>query len=272
MARSLGRSHPLVRRIRILRRDGAERDREGVLLAEGIHLADAALSSGAEIECALVSPRLLSVRGGPELLRRLGAAGAPVHEVADRLLDSLQDARSPEPVLLVVRRRKLDPAELLDRAAGTPWVVVTFRVQDPGNLGTLVRTADACGTSGLIAAGGGADLHHPRVVRATAGSIFRLPVARCEARPLLRQFRARGFRQVAADPAFGTDYVAFDWSGPLALWLGSEGSGLPPEVAAAMDAAVRIPMRAGVESLSVAAAAAVLLYQARRTRSSPTSG
>lgn len=258
-----------MRRIRLLRRHGDERDRQGVLLAEGIHLADAALSSGAEIECAIVSPRLASAPEGPDLLRRLAAAGAMVYQAADRLLDSLQDARSPEPVLLVVRRRRLDAGELLDGADRAPWIVVAFGVQDPGNLGTLVRTADACGASGLIAAGDGADLHHPRTVRATAGSIFRLPVSHSEAQPLLDRLRARGYRQVAADPAAGTDYDAFDWSGSLALWLGSEGSGLPRGLASAMDATVRIPMRPGVESLSVGAAAAVLLYEARRARLRP---
>ncbi len=272
MVESLGRSHPLVRRTRILRRDGGERDRQGVLLAEGIHLAEAALSSGADIECAIVSPRLASLRDGAELLRRLDAAAGAVYEAGDRLLDSLQDARSPEPVLLLVRRRRLDPGELLDRVGGVPWMVVAFGVQDPGNLGALVRTADACGASGLIAAGGAADLHHPRAVRATAGSIFRLPVSRSDAEPLLEQLRARGYRQVAADPAAGTDYDGFDWSGPLALWLGSEGSGLPREIASALDATVTIPMRSGVESLSVGAAAAVLLYEARKARIPPTSG
>ncbi len=262
----IGSSHPLARRIRKLRQDREARDREGVILAEGVHLAEEALASRVDIDCALVSPRLATVEGGPDLLRRLGQAGASVHETSDAVLDSLEDARSPQPVLLVVRRRRLRADEVLASAEGAPWIVVAVGIQDPGNLGSLLRTADAAGATGLIAAGPCADLHHPRTARATMGSIFRLPAAHDEAGPLLDRLRDRGIRRVGADLGAQVPYDRFDWRGPLSIWLGSEGRGLPREVLESMDARVGIPMREGVESLSVGAAAAVLLYEARRKR------
>lgn len=272
----LGKHHPLVRRIRTLRRQGAERRAAGLLLAEGVRLAEVALSSGADVSCALVSSRLEATRNGAHLRRRLEGARIPVYELSDRDLDSLEDARSPEPVLLLVRFRFLAPGELLDRIEPRPLVVVACGVQDPGNLGSLLRTADACGASGFVATEGGVELDHPRAVRATAGSIFRLPAARAEAGWLVEELRRRGYRQVAADPRGRIVYDGADWSGRLAIWLGSEGSGLPLEILEAVDETVRIPMEPGVESLSVGAAAAVVLYEARRARTGraprPTSG
>jgi TrmH family RNA methyltransferase len=117
-----------------------------------------------------------------------------------------------------------------------------------------------------VAVGDGADLRHPRAVRATAGSIFRLPAAACRREELLPRLRERGIRFIGADPRSPTDFDGVTMGGPIAIFLGAEGAGLPPDWLAAMDHRVRIPMHPGVESLSIGAAAAVLLFEARRQR------
>lgn len=262
----LGRTHPLVRRVLELRREAREREREGVFVAEGVHLAQEALRSGASIEVALVSPAARANPEGLALLALLGKAGVRIEEVAERTLDSLQDARSPQPFLLVVRRRVPELEAVLEKKDAEPLVVVAHCIQDPGNLGAIVRTADAAGASGLVATGGGADLHHPRAVRATMGSIFRLPCLSADLELLLAALERHAIRSYATGALRGEDHDRCDFRGPVALVLGTEGKGLPEEIALRLDATLRIPMREGVSSLSVGAAAAVLLFEASRQR------
>ena len=262
----LSRSHPLAKRIRALRRERAVRDSEGVFVAEGVHLAEEALAAGAPVELAVVAPRLGENPPGRALLARLAAGGTPVHEASDATLDALQDARSPQPVLLVVRRGAPSLDAVVHGRGGVPLLVVAEGVQDPGNLGGIVRTADAAGATGFVAAGAGADLFHPRAVRGTMGSIFRLPAACAESDETIDHALRLGLSVIGAVPRGGVPYDRIDWRRAAALVLGGEGSGLSSAVLSRLTARAAIPMREGVESLSVGAAAAVLLFEAARSR------
>lgn len=237
-----------------------------MLLAEGFHLAEEALRAGASVEMAVVSPALEDSRAGLDLRESLGRRGVPVHEVAQGVLDDLQDARSPQPILLVVRRARSSLEAVLAAGPGTCLLAVAHGVQDPGNLGAMIRTADAAGATGFLSVGECADLYHPRTVRATMGSIFRLPVAETDADSLLETLRSRGILVVGADSAATAPYGSCDLRLPVAVFFGREGTGLPPEILGRMDRTARIPMAPGVDSLSVGAAAAVLLFEAARQR------
>jgi len=272
LTRSLGRHHPTIRRLRALRRDAALRREEDVLIAEGVHLAHEALDHGAQIVLTVVSPRLEQNAEGRELHRRLAESGEQPFVVDDGLLDSLQDARSPQPILILLRR-PVWGADAGIEAGRTPLVVALVGVQDPGNLGSLIRTADAAGATACFVAPGSADPFHPRAVRATMGSVFRLPVHTGGPQPLLARFRERGLRLVGAGPRGSAIYDDSDLSGPLALFFGAEGRGLPREVCDGLDETIAVPMAPGVESLSVGAAAAVVLFEAaRQRRRSPPQG
>jgi TrmH family RNA methyltransferase len=252
--------------MRALRVDARLRDAEGVFIAEGIHLAMEALAANAPIEAAVVSPRLLQSGEGRELSRRLLAAGIEVHESSEATLAGLQDARAPQPVVLIVRRTPPSLDAVLAGRGGTPLVVVACGVQEPGNLGALMRTADAAAATGFVSTPGSAGLTHPRAVRASMGAIFRLPAVEARLEQILEQVHSRQFRVVGADPRGETDYDAVDWDGPVVLLLGAEGAGLPQDADAALDLRVVVQMAPGVESLSVNAAAAVLLFTAARKR------
>jgi TrmH family RNA methyltransferase len=252
--------------MRALRRDRSLRDEQGVFVAEGLRLAREAVRSGAPVELAIHSDRLAVSPDGSDVLRELAANGASVHTCADDVLGTLQDARSHQPVVLLVRRSARPLADVLARASGPPLVVVADGVQDPGNLGSLVRSADAAGATALVTIGSGADLYHPRAVRATAGSIFRLPVLSSGLRELLEVLEESAVLKIGTSPRGVSAPDRIPWERPVALFLGSEGGGLADEVVSALDGTVRIPMRAGVESLSVGAAAAVLLFEAARRR------
>ena len=266
MGEVLGRRHSIIRRLRELRRDRELRDREGVMVAEGLRLAEEALAAGASAELAVVSPRLDALPGGRQLRERVVQAGIPVQETADEVLNGVQDARSAQPILLVVRRTDASSAAVGEERGGPPLVVVAHGIQDPGNLGAMVRTADAAGATAFFTCGGGADPYHPRTVRATMGSVFRLPPRGIPADDALRELRSLGVVILGTDASTGTPYDRFDLKQPIAFCLGGEGGGLPREFLSRTDAIVRIPLHEQVDSLSVSAAAAVLLFEAARQR------
>jgi TrmH family RNA methyltransferase len=262
----VGRNHPLLRRIRAFRRDRPALHREGLVVAEGVHLVAEALGAGAGLEAVVVSPRLAEVPGGADLLTALRRASIEPLVAADEALRAVQDARAPQPVVALARIPSLPVADAVPGRPGVPLVVVADGVQDPGNLGALLRAADAAGASSLLASGRSADLRHPRLVRATMGSCFRLPAARGEPGEILAALAARDIPVLAADPRRGVSHDETDWRGPLALVVGGEGAGLADRWSTAADRFVRIPMREGVESLSVPVAGAVLLFEAARQR------
>ena len=249
-----------------MRGDPALREAEGVFVAEGVHLALEALKAGVTIEAAVVSPRLSASGEGWDLARRLLATGVEVHDCSEATLEALQDARSPQPIVLIVRRERPALSAVMAGRGGTPLLVLACGVQEPGNVGALLRTADAAAATGFVTTPGCANLTHPRTVRASMGAIFRLPAVEAALDEVLEEVQSLEFRVIGADARGGVDYDTADWGGPVALFLGGEGAGLPPEVREHLDQRVAVPMAPGVESLSVNAAAAVLLFTAARKR------
>lgn len=270
MARKLGRRHPIIRRLRALRDDPALRREQSVFLAEGVHLAQEALRSAADVELVVFSKRLSSREEGRALLRAVGQRRLNCAEADDALMDSIQDARSPQPILMLVRRPDWPPDAGLGVRGPTPLAVVAIGIQDPGNLGSLLRTADAAGATVCFVAEGSADPFHPRAVRATMGSIFRVPVFLESERGLVARLHARGLRLIGTEATTGTVYHRCNLDRPAAVFFGAEGSGLPPSLRSLLDESIQVPMREGVNSLSVGAAAAVVLFEAARQRGEPS--
>jgi TrmH family RNA methyltransferase len=260
----LGRGSTIARDLRRLAEEPSERRARGTIICEGIHLFQEALKSRVRIDLVLLSPRLLRTPEGRETARHAAGGALPAKRVDDDLLATLATTESHQGILFVAQRPAWSEADLLAGAA-PPRVVVASGIQDPGNLGALARIAEASYGSGLVRAGAGADPFSPRSLRSAAGSLFRLPVIEYPgAEPAAAALRNLGFRLLGASPGATTSYTDADLSGSLALFVGSEGAGLPQEVCRALDGEVRIPLREGVESLNVAAAAAVILFEARR--------
>ncbi len=229
-------------------------------LTEGIRWIEEALSAPAALAAVLVSPRLGATGRGLRLRERLARLACERYELSDALLGSVAHTRACQGVLALLRC----PPEGLDcflraqlgRRQRCLWIVASG-IQDPGNLGGLLRTAWVLQATGFVTHAS-ADLFHPRAVRASAGALLRMPVARaasekelCEA---LEQVEAH-----AAVPCGGSDPRALDWSRHCALVLGSEAHGLSAAVLAACRGRVSVAMRAHSESLNVGAAAAALL-------------
>ena len=204
-----------------------------------------------------------SVRPG-----RLAAAAAARPKLVSRgVLERLAETKTPQHLLAVVRRRDLPVAEILGRPGP---VVFLFGLQDPGNLGAVVRVAEATGCAGVLTAAGSADFFHPRAVRASAGSVLRIPVSgRVSFEPFARDAKEARRLLCGAVPSGGEDPFGAPLPAASVLVIGSEGTGLPAGAYRYLDRRVTIPMQAPVDSLNAAVAAALVLYAAKLAVASP---
>lgn len=262
MSEPLGPRHPDVRRLRDLLRDRTARDATGLFVLEGPRLLSEALDrSTPGIEC-FVGPE--GERRFGEVLERARASGVRVRTLRAGVADRVGDAVTSQGVLTAapLRRRGND---VIDDLPGDALVVVCVSVSDPGNAGTLLRSADAAGAHGVVLGEGSVDAYNPKTVRASAGAVLGVPVAEgVNAVEILEALGERGVQRVGAVAVSGEPYDSVDLTGPLALVLGHEarglGNGLP------LDTLVTIPMSGGAESLNVAMAGTVLLFEAARSR------
>ncbi|HEX5707811.1 MAG TPA: RNA methyltransferase [Pyrinomonadaceae bacterium] len=261
------RQNPLVKRAREVR-DGRDRDS---IFVEGLRLCEEAARAGLSIESALFTKSLSDVERGSHLLRELRDAGARLHAVAEGVFESIADTKSPQGVLLLARRPRADLEEFERQLAATsataPLVVVLHGVGNPSNAGAMLRVAEAAGTQAVVSTRHTVDLFSPKSLRGSMGSAFRLPLwAGAELADVLAWCAARGIKTVSTSAGAGVPHTEFDWTQPSAVVVGAEGGGLAPTEVGATDASIKIPMRAPVESLNVATALAVVLYEAARQR------
>ncbi len=237
----------------------ALRDRAGEFLIEGPAAIAEALDAGVEIGEVFVTPDA----SDSEVVVKARAADIPVTEVTVQVLDALSDAVTPQGVVAIARM----PAAALDELAGADLVVVLAEVRDPGNAGTLVRSALAAGAGGVVFTERSVDPYGPKTVRASAGAVLRTKVIRDVSLGDTAGFlREDGFRLVGADAAASVRADEADLSGRVALVLGNEAWGLPEGAGDLLDEAVGIGMPGPVESLNVAVAGSILLFECVRQR------
>ena len=244
-------------------RERRHREREGLLLVEGTDEISLALSGGAEPRALFYCPAL-SAQSLDALLAAAAQAGAELIEVSAPVFHKLAFRENPDGVLAVVpaARRSLDDLALGKR----PLLLVAEAVEKPGNLGALLRSADACGADGVIVCDPATDLNNPNVVRSSRGTLFTLPLAVASSPDAIAWLRARHVAIVAATPQAAQLYTQVDLRGPLAIAVGAEAEGLSPLWLSQADVSVRIPMLGQVNSLNVSTAATLLLYEAIRQR------
>jgi TrmH family RNA methyltransferase len=231
------------------------RQAEGVFVAEGVMLLHEALAAGIVPETVFYAPD-----ADVALVREAFDAGAAVFELATGVMESVADAVTPQPVCAVLPF--IDVA--IDQLSADGVVVVAVDVRDPGNAGTLVRSAAAAGARGVVLCAGSVDLYNPKTVRSTAGALFRVPVVTSvDVDGALTALGAAGRRRLAAVARDGDDYAAVDLTGPVAFVVGNEAHGLPSDLEG-IDARITIPMPGPTESLNVGVATAVLCFEAAR--------
>ncbi|MDP8974875.1 MAG: RNA methyltransferase [Actinomycetota bacterium] len=201
-----------------------------------------------------------------ELLGRAEASGARLARLGPGVLQRVASTVHPQPVMAVVA----DVTVEMDALAGDDLVVVCVDVGDPGNAGTVLRSAEAAGADAVVFCGHSVDVYNPKTVRASAGALFHVPVVAADEEPseLLARVGNMGLRRLGAVVGAGRDYASVDLTVPVALVLGNEATGLPNTLAGFLDDEVTIPMAGRSESLNVGMAAAILCFEAARQRRS----
>jgi RNA methyltransferase, TrmH family len=253
--------HQKVQRLRRLMSRRSARQAERVFVAEGAKVVREALLAGAAIEAVFVGPK---GKDDP-VVAEAYASGARVHELAPGVLERVADAVTPQPVLAVVGYLDVSLPALHARRPAT--IVVCVDLRDPGNAGTVLRSAEASGAGGVVCCDGTVDMYNPKTVRASAGSLFHVPVvAGGNALEVLDDIASWGVRRLATVAHGGVPYDEADLSIPVAFVLGNEAHGLPTELDGAVDEVVTIPMTGRSESLNVGMAAAILCFEAARQR------
>lgn len=232
-------------------------------LIEGEHAVQEAIRTEWPIDSLVVTERYLQDRG--DWIYQ-SASGAKLQLVSDSVLLKLVTTESPDGILAV---GCFSEEERSNRYVAKAWTVPLFlaaeRLQDPGNVGTLVRSAVACGADGIFLSEGSVDPYHPKVLRATAGQWFRKPPVTCALQEKIRGWKERGV-QVLGAAAGGKSYWDFDLKAPTAFVLGNEGAGLSETISSLLDDVISVPMQDQVESLNVAMTGTILLYEAYRQR------
>ncbi len=251
-------------RLKELRRALANPGRDGQGLAgiEGPNLIEEALRAGLAVDCVFVA------EGAERLLDSLALPQeAEILLMPRDLLDSVLATETPQPVAALIKPPTWTWADLVDRGPeSAPLIVVLAGIQDPGNLGTMLRSAEAFGASGILSLPGTVSAWNPKAVRASAGSVFRVPLFCMTAEDSFRRLHEAGVKIWTTAVVGAEAAERVNLAGPVALLIGNEGNGVAAELAARADGAITIPCPGPVESLNAAVAASVLLYEASRQR------
>jgi TrmH family RNA methyltransferase len=234
------------------------RERERRFLLEGPLALGDALAAGATVHDVFVSEE------PSEVVRTAASAGARVHEVSEQVLKAISDAATPQGVVAVV---ELHPARLEDLSQEAGLVLVLSQIRDPGNAGTLIRSAAASGCGGIVFSTGSVDPFAPKTLRAAAGSVFRAPlVTKVDLAHAVAHLRTAGFALVGADARSDRSLYDLELERPTAIVLGNESWGLADVDARELDVVAGIPMPGPVESLNVGVAGSLFLFEAARQR------
>ncbi len=255
-------ANPIIKDIKALS-DKKTREQSGTFMAEGLKLVIDAIELGWTIRTLVYAK---AAKGKPlveQMAAKTIASGGLVLEVSEKVLSSVTRRDNPQMVVGIFETRWKPLREIHPRE-GETWIALD-RVRDPGNLGTIIRTADAAGASGVILVGEATDPFSLETVRATMGSVFAVPVARATPDEFIAWKKQAGVSVVATHLAGSVDYRTIDYKKkPVVILMGNEQSGLPEHLASQADALARIPQQGRADSLNLAVASAVMLFEARR--------
>jgi TrmH family RNA methyltransferase len=261
------RDNGLARRARGVR-DGRV---EGQIFIEGLRLSTEAARAALDIEHVICTEQFAQDERGAQLFPLLGKARSRVSLVSESVLASLSDTKSPQGIIVLAARPHTGRAALEQQTTMPPLLVIMHLLNNPSNAGAILRAAEAAGATGAATTAGTTDIFSPKALRGAMGSSFRLPLwTGASFEKIISWCKRRGIRSVASDLRATRTHTEVDWTEPCALVVGSEAIGLLPVEAATMDERVKIPMRPPVESLNVAVATSVLLYEAARQRDAET--
>ncbi len=246
-------SNPLIKQARALRQKKI-RNETGLFLVEGIHHVGEAVEAGWDVETILYSSGVLTSPFAHDLITRFSFKPQPV---TAQVMETLADKENPQGIIAIVHQKK----GLIKDANPVKRAVALVAPQDPGNVGTILRSMDAVGADALFLLDGGVELYHPSVIRASMGTLFWKPVIQTSFDKFIEWSRAGKYQLIGTSAKADVNYKTLVPQSPWILMLGNEQKGLSPEQTAACDMTVSLPMQGRVSSLNLAVAAGVLLYQ-----------
>ncbi len=255
-------SNPRIKEVMDIRRRKRGAGQASFII-EGPHLVEMALAADTSISEVFFTEAFGGKEEGQKLLGRLSKS-ARLYEVADHLLRKLSETETPQGVIAVAAHSPLPLNEL--RLRGNPLLVVADGIQDPGNLGTIIRTADAAGADGVVILPGTCDVYMQKTIRATAGSLFNIPVSHAAVDELLDWLRVQKISLVVTASGAEKSFLEAGLDKPVAFVFGNEAHGVTDGIRRAADMVLSIPIYGKAESLNVAASAAICLYEAVRQR------
>ncbi len=256
-----GRHNPLVKELRRAFAHG-ELTPDGYCAIDGVRILEEAIRSGLRLRAVFFSNS--AQHKAARLLPQIGA-NVETLLLPDKLFASTVPSETPQGLAALVRWREHSPEDVLTRSKTGPLLAIAG-VQDPGNLGAILRSAEAFGAAGVLLGEGTVSPFNSKLVRASAGSVFRVPIARTKLHATLGAMRAQGLRLIATSSHKGVPLPEAKLTAPLAIFIGSEGGGLPRDLMSEMDEIVVIPHSSKVESLNAAIAASIVLYEISRQR------
>jgi len=257
-----GRHNTLVKQLR--RAFGhSELTEDGLCAIEGLRIMEEAIRSGLKLQAVFFSAS--AEARAERLLPQIGAYVETVM-LPDKLFAATVPSETPQGVAALVRMKQFSLDDVLARVEAGPLLVIAG-LQDPGNLGTILRSAEAFGAGGVILGEGSVSPFNAKVVRASAGSVFRMPVTRAKVAEAAQKLRAHRVRLIATSSHKGTPLPQAKLAGELAIFIGNEGAGLPKSLLSEIDETVAIPHSLKVESLNAGMAASIVLYEIARQRS-----
>ena len=257
------RDNSLLRRARAVR-DGRIDD---MIFVEGLRLCEEVLTSKLELEAVVYSDHIARKQRAAKVIEQLSIRARTSASVSEKLLESISYTKTPQGVVVLATRPADNADNLLKGQTAKPLIVVLHETNNPVNVGAVMRTAEAAGATGIIATANTADPFSPKALRGAMGSAFRLPVWNgVSLSEALAWCRARKIQIICADVSAVRTFSDVEWRKPSALLVGRESTGLSEAELASADLAVRIPMKGSAESLNVAVAAGVILYEAARQR------
>ncbi len=235
------------------------REREGLYLIEGTKLIADALAANEEIVSLIIHDEKAERSEFADLLAGVESS-VERFRVSEPIIAKLTDTMTPQGIMAVVKKRDHDLASLLDQ--DRPTLVVIDQLQDPGNLGAIIRSADAAGIDGIIIGEKSVELYNPKVIRSAMGSIFHLPiVVDADLSIVMKELNRRGIRILGTSPQAELDYYSLDLTDNIAIVIGNESQGLSTSLMRSVDEMMRIPIRGSAESLNAAMATSIILYE-----------
>jgi TrmH family RNA methyltransferase len=240
------------------------RDADGLYFVEGIRFVNDAIDNEQNIIKVIISDKLESLNGGKELINRVKSVCNECFLVNEKLFKEISDTQTPQGILAVLKKKEINLDTIIEQGNS---IVILDSLQDPGNVGTIIRTSDAAGISAVILTKGCVDLFSPKVLRSTMGSVFHMPIFESmKINGTIALLKKSGYKIIASHLGGKNNYYDEDLTGRVAIIVGNEANGISDETVELSDSLVKIPMPGRAESLNVSIAASIMIYEIVRQK------